>query len=71
MIRGSPFTMCVSFEKACMLSLVRAFARLCSVSLTCFARSCFSTLASSSSMSSREYHTARFGMVANCRIASR
>jgi len=30
MIRGSPSTTWVSFEKACMLSFVRIFARFCS-----------------------------------------
>ena len=71
MIRGSPSTMRVSLEKAVMLSLVRALARVFSVRLTCLALNCDPNSCSTLSMSRWAYQTSRFFIAAKPAIAVR
>jgi hypothetical protein len=71
MIRTSPFTLCVSFEKAVMLSLVRALATCFWARLTSFALYCVWSSRSVRSISRCEYHTSRFFMAANSAMAVR
>ena len=54
-----------------MLSRVRAFASVFSVRLTIAGLNCAARSASKDSISRRAYHTARFSMPANSRIAAR
>ncbi len=71
MMRGWPFTVSVSRENACRLSLVRVLATFFSSSFTRLASSCDLSESMIESTSWREYHTARFVIVANSRIAVR
>ena len=60
MMRRFPSTSVVSFEKACMLSCVRALARLASVLLRVIGFTCLPSWATAWSMSSFAYQTSRF-----------
>ena len=70
-ICGSPSTIRVSFEKAVMLSFVRALATVFSARLSWVFLTWLRSWATSSSTSRREYHTSRPPMPANSRIALR
>ena len=69
MIRASPSTTCVSFEKAVMLSLVRALATLLRGPLHELRLELRPSSCSALSISRREYHTSRFFMAANSDMA--
>ena len=70
-IRRSPLTTVVSFEKARMLSLVRALAISASTGASCLAVNCRRSSASSRSTSRWWYQTFRLGAPARLSIAFR
>ena len=70
-MRAWPSTSCVSFEKAFMLSFVRAFASVCAILWACFVAWRRRSSSSSPAASSREYQSSRLLIVANRRIDSR
>ncbi len=70
-ILGSPSTVVVSFDKALMLSLERAFATLRSNRFRCFPVPCRAASAAISSTSMREYQRSRLDIAAKALIASR
>ena len=70
-IRGSPSTSSVSLVNACMLSRVRTFASALSSSLARLGVVWALISGSTLSTSMWAYHTSRFVMSANERIASR
>ena len=71
MMRGSPSTVLVSFEKACMLSFVRDFAMSASVFFSRFGSTPLLNSRNAWSTERCEYHTSRSRIAENARIASR